>query len=85
MFKNTASRSLRMLNKTIVCAVAVALAFPVNFNAHAANHALTAVVNVNVIDYVVNVDWDFDNPPRQVGNPSQVLDRNYITSVTSVR
>ena len=84
MFKNTASRPLRMFNKTIACAVAAALAFPVNFSAHAANHALTAVVNVNVIDYVVNVDWDFDNPPTQVDNPSQVLDRDYITSVMRV-
>jgi hypothetical protein len=72
---------LRALNKAVVCAVACALALPVNFSAHAANHPLTAVVNVNIIDYVVNVDWDFDNPPTQVNNPGQLLDRAYITSV----
>ena len=33
---------------------------------------------------MVNVDWYFDNPPRQVDNLSQVLDRNYITSVIKV-
>jgi hypothetical protein len=72
---------LRALNKAVICAVAGALALPVNFSAHAANHPLTAVVNVNIIDYVVNVDWDFDNPPTQVNNPTQLLDRAYITSV----
>ena len=79
-----ASYPLRVLNKAIICAVAGALALPINFSAHAANHALTAVVNVNTIDYVVNVDWDFDNPPVQANNPSQVLDRAYITSVMRV-
>ena len=74
----------RLLNKAIICAVAGALALPMNFSAYAANHALTGVVNVNTIDYVVNVDWDFDNPPVQANNPSQVLDRAYITSVMRV-
>ena len=77
----TSSFSAYLLRKATVCAVAVALAFPVNYSAHAASHALTAVANVNVIDYVVNVDWDFDNPPTQVNKPDQVLDRAYITSV----
>ena len=75
---------LKILHKAITCAVAAALALPVNFSAYAANHALTGVVNANTIDYVVNVDWDFDNPPRQVGNPNQILDRAYITSVMRV-
>ncbi len=75
---------LRIWNKAVICAVAGALALPINFSAHAANHALTAVVNVNTIDYVVNVDWDFDNPPVQINNPGQVLDRAYITSVMRV-
>ena len=75
---------LRVLKKAIICAVACALTLPVNFSVHAANHALTAVVNVNTIDYVVNVDWDFDNPPVQANNPGQVLDRAYITSVMRV-
>ena len=74
----------RLLNKAIICAVASALALPMNFSAYASNHALTGVVNVNTIDYVVNVDWDFDNPPVQANNPSQVLDRDYITSVMRV-
>lgn len=74
----------RLLSKAIIYSIAGALALPMNFSAHAANHALTGVVNVNTIDYVVNVDWDFDNPPVQVNNPSQVLDRAYITSVMRV-
>ena len=72
---------LRALSKAVICAVAGALAMPINFSANAANHALTSVANVNTIDYVVNVDWDFDNPPVQVNNPGQTLDRAYIESV----
>ncbi|WP_345064148.1 vWA domain-containing protein [Acidovorax lacteus] len=52
--------------------------------AYAANHPLSAVRDVNTIDYVVNVDWDYDNPPTQAANPSQRLDRNYITEVLRV-
>ncbi len=72
------------IQKAVVFALAGALTLPVNFSAHAANHALTAVADVNTIDYVVNVDWDYDSPPTQANNPGQVLDRDYITSVMRV-
>ena len=84
MITSRLSFGKRLLNKAIICSVVGALALPMNFSAYAANHALTGVVNVNTIDYVVNVDWDFDNPPVQANNPSQVLDRDYITSVMRV-
>lgn len=46
-----------------------ALALPFNPSALAGNHPLSAVADVNTIDYVVNVDWDYDSPPTQVSNP----------------
>ena len=52
--------------------------------AFAANHAFSAVADVNTLDYVVSVDWDFDNPPTQVANGSVTLDRAYITSLLRV-
>jgi hypothetical protein len=59
----------------------LALATPFHPATWAANHPLSAVADVNTLDYVANVDWDFDSPPTQVSNPAQVLDRNYITGV----
>ncbi len=52
--------------------------------AFAANHAFSAIADVNTLDYVVSVDWDFDNPPTQVANGSVTLDRAYITSLLRV-
>ncbi len=72
------------VQKAVICALMGALTLPVNFNALAASHALTAVADVNTIDYVVNVDWDYDSPPLQANNPSQTLDRDYITAVLRV-
>ena len=81
MVTTASSFPTRLLRKATVCALVVVMALPVNYSAFAANHSLGIVASVNVIDYVVNVDWDFDNPPTQLNNPSQVLDRAYITSV----
>ncbi len=72
------------VQKAVVYALMGALVLPVNFSAHAANHALTAVADVNTIDYVVNVDWDYDSPPTQANNPNQRLDRDYIMAVLRV-
>ncbi len=72
------------VQKAVVYALMGALTLPVNLNAVAASHALTAVADVNTVDYVVNVDWDYDNPPKQANNPSQTLDRDYITAVLRV-
>ena len=80
---NSSSRC-GFFRKAVVFALVSVMAVPTHFGAFAATHALTSVVNVNTIDYVVNVDWDFDNPPVQVDNPSQVLDRAYINSVMRV-
>ncbi|HRK39068.1 MAG TPA: vWA domain-containing protein [Burkholderiaceae bacterium] len=73
-----------IFRRSLALALMTALAVPFNPMAVAANHPLTAVADVNTIDYVVNVDWDFDSPPPQVSNPSQILDRAYITSVLRV-
>lgn len=69
------------IRKSCVYALIAGMMLPVNFTAHAANNALSAVADANTIDYVVNVDWDYDNPPTQVGNPEQVLDRAFITNI----
>lgn len=74
----------RLLSRALITGLALTLAAPVPLTALAANHPLTAVADVNTIDYVVNVDWDYDSPPTQATNASQVLDRAYITSVIRV-
>lgn len=71
----------RFAFRAVALAALLATAAPLHLTAVAANHPLAGVADVNTLDYVVNVDWDFDNPPTQLANPSQVLDRNYITSV----
>ena len=71
----------RFALRSVAAALMVAFATPMAPVAVAGNHPLSAVADVNTLDYVVNVDWDFDSPPTQVSNPSQVLDRAYITSV----
>lgn len=73
-----------IFRRSLALALMTALAVPFNPMAVAANHPLTAVADVNTIDYVANVDWDFDSPPTQVANPAQILDRAYITSVLRV-
>lgn len=67
--------------RAVAAAVLLAVSVPFNPVAVAGNHPLSAVADTNTLDYVVNVDWDFDSPPTQVSNPAQVLDRAYITSV----
>ena len=52
--------------------------------AFAANNAFSAVADVNTLDYVANVDWDFDNPPTQIGNSSVTLNKAWITSMLTV-
>lgn len=80
--KSKTSGLQRPALKRVVAAVLTAtLSIQPYMAAHAANHPLTAVRDVNIIDYVVNVDWDYDNPPTQQDNPAQVLDRAYITQV----
>lgn len=69
------------LKRVVAAALAATLAIQPHMAAQAANHPLTAVRDVNIIDYVVNVDWDYDNPPTQQDNPGQLLDRAYITQV----
>lgn len=81
---SNASSRCGFFRKAVVFALVGIMALPMHFSAFAANHALMSVVNVNTVDYVVNVDWDFDNPPVQIDNASQVLDRAYITSVMRV-
>ncbi len=71
----------RFAMRSVAAALMLAFATPMGPVAWAGNNPLSAVADVNTIDYVVNVDWDFDSPPTQVSNPSQVLDRAYITSV----
>ncbi len=77
-------RKRSAIQQAIVYALAAALTLPVNLSVHAANNPLAAVADVNTLDYVVNVDWDFDNPPNQVGNPNQRLDRAFITNLLRV-
>lgn len=72
------------IQRAVACVLVAAMTLPAPLVVSAANHPMTAVVDVNTIDYVVNVDWDYDSPPTQVSNPSQVLDRAYITSVMRV-
>ena len=72
------------LKKALITGLALSLSAPAPFTALAATHPLTAVADANTIDYVVNVDWDYDSPPTQATNPNQVLDRAYITSVIRV-
>ncbi|WP_374666196.1 choice-of-anchor X domain-containing protein [Ramlibacter sp.] len=67
--------------RLVAAALAFTLSLPGPMATWAANHPLTHLPDVNTINYVVNVDWDFDNPPTQVGNPAQRLDRDYITQV----
>ena len=67
-----------------VGALAASLSLQTAAPVFAANHAFSAVADVNTLDYVVNVDWDFDNPPTQVANGSVTLDRAYITSLLRV-
>ncbi|MDH4418651.1 MAG: VWA domain-containing protein [Acidovorax sp.] len=75
----------KVLSRAVALALAVNFAMPPAWmTAQAANHQLTHVRDVNIVDYVVNVDWDFDNPPSQVGNAAQRLDRAYITEVIRV-
>lgn len=71
----------RFALRAVAAAALLAVSVPFNPVAVAGNHPLSAVADNNTLDYVVNVDWDFDSPPTQVSNPSQVLDRAYITSV----
>lgn len=67
--------------RLVAGALAVVLSLPGPMASWAANHPLTMLPDVNTINYVVNVDWDFDNAPTQVANPAQRLDRDYITQV----
>lgn len=79
------SESARSLFRRIgVGVLAASLSLQTASPAFAANHAFSAVADVNTLDYVVNVDWDFDNPPTQVGNGSVTLDRAYITNLLRV-
>lgn len=71
----------RFALRSVAAALMLAFATPMGPVAWAGNHPLSAVADTNTLDYVVNVDWDFDSPPTQVSNPAQVLDRAYITSV----
>lgn len=73
--------SPRSLRRPLAALLVAALAAPHHPVAWAANHPLTGLADAHTLDYVVNVDWDFDQPPAHIANPSQVLDRNYITSV----
>lgn len=73
--------SHRFAMSSVATALMLAFATPMGSVAVAGNQPLSAVADVNTLDYVVNVDWDFDSPPTQVSNPSQVLDRAYITGV----
>lgn len=74
----------RALNRAVACTLITALTLPVNTQVSAANHPLTAVPDVNTVDYVLNVDWDFDSPPTHVLNSSEVLNRAYIERVVRV-
>ena len=80
--ESTSNRSLfrRIGVGVLTASLSLQTAAPV----FAANHAFSAVADVNTLDYVVNVDWDFDTPPTQVGNGSVTLDRAYITSLLRV-
>ncbi|HEX5785332.1 MAG TPA: choice-of-anchor X domain-containing protein [Burkholderiaceae bacterium] len=73
--------SRRLKSRSLAALLMAAMAAPYSPATWAGNNALSAVADVNTLDYVVNVDWDYDSPPTQNSNPSQVLDRNYITSV----
>ena len=73
--------SHRLKSRSLAAILMTAMAVPYNPAAWAANHPLTGLADTNTLDYVVNVDWDFDKPPTHIANPSQVLDRTYITSV----
>ncbi len=72
------------VRRSVSVALMAALALPFNPAAVAGNHPLSAVADVNTLDYVVNVDWDYDSPPAQNANPAQVLNRDYIASVLRV-
>lgn len=76
--RRLASRSLSAL---VLSLVSAGLMLPHAPLVQAGNLPYSEVVNVNTINYVVNVDWDFDAPPAQAKNPDQLLDRNYITTV----
>lgn len=80
--ESTSSREL--FRRIGVGVLAASLSLQTAAPVFAANHAFSAVADVNTLDYVVNVDWDFDNPPTQVGNGSVTLDRAYITSLLRV-
>lgn len=73
--------SHRFALRSVTAALLVAFATPMGHVVWAGNHPLSALADVNTLDYVVNVDWDFENPPTQISNPAQVLDRAYVTSV----
>lgn len=76
----------QFLRKAIVYALIGAFSLPIQVTSYAANHPLTGVAtnDIQTVDYVVNVDWDYDSPPTQFNNPAQLLDRSYITSVVRV-
>ena len=68
-----------------VSAIIAALALQTCVPAIAANNPLSGVgSDINTLDYVANVDWDFDKPPTQVGDGSVTLDRTYITNLLRV-
>lgn len=75
------SQRLPAWRRLVAWALAATLCLPGPMASWAANHPLTQLPDVNTINYVVNVDWDFDNPPTQVVNPAQRLNRDYITQV----
>lgn len=76
--------SQSFVHRAVAATLMTALAVPFNPVAMAGNHPLSAVADVNTLDYVVNVDWDYDSPPPQNANPAQVLNRDYIVSVLRV-
>lgn len=76
--------SQSFVHRTVAVALMTALAVPFNPVAMAGNHPLSALADVNTLDYVVNVDWDYDSPPPQNANPAQILNRDYIVNVLRV-
>lgn len=76
----------QFLRKAIVYALIGAFSMPIQLTSYAANHPLASVSanDIQTVDYVVNVDWDYDSPPGQFNNPAQPLDRTYITNVIRV-
>lgn len=76
--------SYPFIRRSVAAAVLAVLALPFNPAAIAGNQPLSALADVSTIDYMVNVDWDYDSPPFQSANPSQILNRDYIISVLRV-